>query len=76
MVQFDKRSKKNPKDIPYLTDPVSSFMWNTQKPTKASILDGTRDWKIEVDLGRRLVFPNVVQTTLRPDIKLVTIELT
>ena len=56
----------------------------TQKPTKASILDGSRDWKMEVDLDRRLVFPNVVQTTLRPDIvlwsetakKLVTIELT
>ncbi|XP_052280752.1 uncharacterized protein LOC127878274 [Dreissena polymorpha] len=55
----------------------------TQKPTKASILDGSRDWKMEVDLDRRLVFPNVVQTTLRPDIvlwsetgkKLVTIEL-
>ncbi|XP_052271950.1 uncharacterized protein LOC127872661 [Dreissena polymorpha] len=56
----------------------------TQKPTKASIIDGTRDWKMEVDLGRRHFFPNVVQTTLRPDIllwsetgkKLVTIELT
>ncbi|XP_052271754.1 uncharacterized protein LOC127872461 [Dreissena polymorpha] len=56
----------------------------TQKQTKASILDGSRDWKMDVDLDRRLVFPNVVQTTLRPDIvlwsetgkKLVTIELT
>ena len=39
---------------------------------------------MEVDLGKRLVFPDVVQTTLRPDIvlwsktgkKLIVIELT
>jgi len=39
---------------------------------------------MEVDLGRRLVFPNIVQTTLRPDIvlwskkgkKLIVIKLT
>ena len=39
---------------------------------------------MEVDLGRRLVFPDIVQTTLRPDIvlwskagkKLIVIELT
>jgi len=38
---------------------------------------------MEVDLGRRLVFPDIVQTTLRPDIvlwsktgkKLIVIEL-
>ena len=39
---------------------------------------------MEVDLGKRLVFPDIVQTTLRPDIvlwsrtgkKLIAIELT
>ena len=51
---------------------------------QASILDGTTGWNMEVDLGKRLVFPDIVQTTLRPDIvlwsrtgkKLIAIELT
>ena len=63
---------------------------STAKPTLqnrsvgSSILGGTTDWNMEVDLGKRLVFPDVVQTTLRPDIvlwskagkKLIVIELT
>jgi len=51
---------------------------------QASILDGTTGWNMEVDLGKKLVFPDIVQTTLRPDIvlwtktgkKLIAIELT
>jgi hypothetical protein len=50
----------------------------------ASILDGTTGWNLEVDLGRKLVFPDIVHTTLKPDIvlwsktgkKLIVIELT
>ena len=50
----------------------------------SSILGGTTGWNMEVDLGKRLVFPDVVQTTPRPDIvlwsktgkKLIVIELT
>ena len=50
----------------------------------SSILGGTTGWNIELDLGKRRVFPDVVQTTLRPDIvlwsktgkKLIVIELT
>lgn len=57
---------------------------STQKPRQASILDGTSDWSMAVDLGKRLVFPDVVQTTLRPDVvlwsktgrKLIAIKLT
>lgn len=56
----------------------------TTTPHRASILDGTTTWNMEVDLGKRLVFPDVVQTTLRPDVvlwsktgkKLIAIELT
>ena len=48
------------------------------------ILDEARGWKMEVDLGKKLVFPDIVQTKLRPDIvlwsevgkKLVIVELT
>ena len=54
------------------------------KTHRSSILDGTTGWNMEVDLGKRLVFPDVVQTTLRPDVvlwsetgkKLIVIELT
>ena len=50
----------------------------------SSILGGTTGWNMEIDLRKRLVFPDVVQTTLRPDIelwsktekKLIVIELT
>ena len=65
---------------------------STAKPTLqnrsvgSSILGGTTGWNMEVDLGKRasLVFPDVVQTTLSPDIvlwsktrkKLIVIELT
>ena len=84
---LEKKRKKEHSNHPrhaHIAFVKSGETKNTQKPTKASILDGSRDWKMEVDLGRRLVFPNVIQTTQRPDIvlwsetgkKLVTIELT
>ena len=37
-----------------------------------SIMEGAKNWKMEVNLGRKLVFPDAVQTTLRPDIVLWT----
>ncbi|XP_052223860.1 uncharacterized protein LOC127839510 [Dreissena polymorpha] len=84
---LEKERKKGRVNYPrhgHIAFVKSSETMKTQKPTKASVLDGTRDWKMEIDLGSRFVFPNVVQTTLRPDIvlrsetgkKLVTIELT
>ena len=71
-------------------DSYRSVGSSTSKPTLqnrsvgSSILGGTTGWNMEVDLGKRLVFPDVVQTTLRPDIvlwskagkKLIVIELT
>jgi len=55
------------------------------QPTKnTSILDGITGWNLVVDIGKKLVFPGIVQTNLRPDIilgsetvtKLIMIELT
>ena len=62
---------------------------STAKPTLqnrcvgSSILGGTTGWNMEVDFEKRLVFPALVQTTIRPDIilwsktgkKLIVIEL-
>ena len=56
-----------------------------KKPlTTPSILDEGEQWEMLVDLKKKLVFPNIVQTTLRPDIviwseknkRLAMIELT
>ena len=54
------------------------------KKTKKSLLQAAQSWEMKVDLGRKLVFPQVVQTPLRPDVvlwseearKIILIELT
>jgi hypothetical protein len=43
-------------------DPANNM---TNKP---SLLDKSTDWEQRVDLDRRLVFPDVAETTLRPGI--------
>ena len=51
---------------------------------RPSILDGTNDWELRADLGKQLQFPDIVHTTLRPDIvissarakKIILVELT
>jgi len=37
----------------------------SQSTKKTSILDGTTGWNMEMDLGKKLVFPGIVQTNLR-----------
>lgn len=40
-----------------------------KKPSEQkSILDSATSWEMQADLGRRLLFPDVLNTTLRPDI--------
>ncbi|KAL7850245.1 hypothetical protein SRHO_G00195940 [Serrasalmus rhombeus] len=56
----------------------------TTKKKRTSILHTASSWEMRVDLGRRLQFPEVVQTSLRPDIvlwsskdqKIILVELT
>jgi len=55
-----------------------------QGNTRTGILDLADDWMMEVDLNRRLNFPDIVQTSLRTDIvlwswgkkKILIVELT
>jgi hypothetical protein len=55
-----------------------------QQERSSNILDGTCKWEMRADLGRRLEFPSIVTTNLRPDIvlwsesgkKLIMVELT
>ena len=56
---------------------------NTMNTTKSGILDQARDWQLDVDLDRKLRFPEIVPTNLRPDMvlwsatmKIIIIELT
>ena len=59
-------------------------MKEVPKGRQPSILDSTNDWELTADIGKQLQFPEVVHTTLRPDIvlsskktkKIVIIELT
>ena len=41
-------------------------------PSQIAVLDRGHDWELRVDLDRKLVFPNIVETNLRPDAVLVS----
>ena len=69
--------------------PSIKFVREGQKPpttatTRTNLLQKAQSWEMKVDLGGRLKFPQVVQTTLRPDAvlwseeakKIILIELT
>ena len=57
---------------------------SSAKRARTNILQGAQGWEMSADLGKKLVFPPVVQTTLRPDIviwseqakKIILVELT
>ena len=77
----ERRSNLKPGHINFVRPGEPAKAQSTQK---SSILDGTQDWNMSVDLGKKLVFPTIAQTTVRPDIvvsshgtkKLIIIELT
>lgn len=68
-----ERCKKRPvctsikRPIPFIKEGARPF---TIKKTKTSQLHTTSSWEMAVDVGRRLKFPEVVHTTLRPDLVL------
>ena len=80
-----ERTRKRKKQKPQVVQFVKSGQ-PAPKSTSArtSVLDESDNWEMSVDLGKKLVFPNIVQTTLRPDIviwstrdkRLMMIELT
>ena len=85
-LERERRKKRNTKRK---ACPATNFVKDGQtgKKTKApttSILDESDCWEMKVDLGRQLVFPNIIHTAHRPDIviwspndrKLVMVELT
>lgn len=69
--------------------PVMAFVKDGAKPAGPrgvgpSLLQAAQAWELRIDLKRRLQFPDVIQTTLRPDAvlfstvgkKIILVELT
>ncbi|XP_052260999.1 uncharacterized protein LOC127865146 [Dreissena polymorpha] len=79
--RMKKRKQPQPKTIHFVKEGQSA---PKGKRTTSSVLDEADNWNMAVDLQKKLVFPEVVQTNLRPDIviwsktakHLVMIELT
>ena len=79
--QMKKRKQPQPKTIHFVKEGQPA---PKGKRTTSSVLDEADNWNMAVDLQKKLVFPEVVQTNLRPDIviwsntakHLVMIELT
>ena len=46
---------------------------NKRASSRKSVLDRRHDWEFRVDLDRKLVFSNIVDTNLRPDAVLVSL---
>ena len=40
------------------------------RPQKLGVLNSADDWELRADIGGKLTFPEIVETTLRPDIVL------
>lgn len=66
-----ERTKKRPRQKPQMIQFVKEGQKAPKKlqPT-SSVLDESDQWEMSVDLKQKLVFPNIIQTTLRPDIVL------
>ncbi|KAK0140163.1 hypothetical protein N1851_022917 [Merluccius polli] len=86
ILEQERRKKHQPQPRP---TPSIQFIREGEKPssskkTKQSLLQTAPAWEMRVDLGRKLHFPQVVQTSLRPDMviwseeakKVILIELT
>ena len=60
-----------PKETPMMINFVKEGqpVPHKEKITK-SILDEAKEWEVTVDLKKKIVLPNVIQTKLRPDIVL------
>ena len=85
-LEQERRKKRQPHGK---TTPTIKFVRAGQKPpttvtTRSNLLQKAQSWEMKVDLGGRLQFPQVVQTTLRPDVvmwsdeakKIILIDLT
>ena len=85
-IDLERRKKQPTKSkvtfIPFVKEGQEAKV--TSSSSRIGVLATAQSWEMKVDLERKLQFPDVVQTTLRPDIvvwsshgkKIVVIELT
>lgn len=85
-IDLERRKKQPAKSnvtfIPFVKEGQEAKV--TPSSSRVGVLATAQSWEMKVDLERKLQFPDVVQTTLRPDIvvwsshgkKIVVIELT
>ena len=80
-----KKKRSDPKqEKPAIQFVKAGEKAQTAAQTQGGLLSGASTWEMRVDLNRRLVFPDVVHTNLRPDIvlwsekgrKIILVELT
>lgn len=78
-----KKHQPQPRSTPSIQFIREGKKPSFSKKTKKSLLQSAPAWEMRVDLGRRLHFPQVVKTSLRPDLviwseeakKIILIEL-
>ena len=62
--QRSKNSEKKPIQIQFIKERETTRV-NIRNNTKSGILDQAKDWQLEVDLDRKLRFPEILPTNLR-----------
>lgn len=70
VLEVEKKTRKRPSDskqrqLQFLKQGESTL--DTRAPRRTSSLDRGNDWELRVDLDRKLVFPTIWETNLRPD---------
>ena len=65
----NNEEKKKPIKVQFVKEGETTRR-NLRNNTKSGILDQAKDWQLEVDLDRKLRFPDIVPTNVRPDMVL------
>ena len=85
MIEKQRKDAKHIRDKPIKIQFVKEGeVGQKSKKNISGMLNQAKDWQLEVDLGKKMQFPDIVPTNLRPDMvlwstsskKVVLIELT
>jgi hypothetical protein len=70
VLERERRKERTVSNGPRLIGFVREGAGKVSTSVSTGLLYGAEKWEMRVDLGRKLVFPDIVHTTLRPDIVL------
>ena len=75
-MEVDRRRKRptdqKPGQIQFVNLRQSEATIDKRAPSRKSVLNRGHDWELRVDLDRKPVFPNILETNLKPDAVLVS----